>query len=117
MELPEVRQSEFDAGTVDEYPLVWKLFQQQGYTTLYAEDEPTVGTFNLRFNGFHKQPTDHYMRHFWQALWESDLRKDSQRDQRVANFSKAADPDVVHYQVQIETEPCGGKVYNACAIL
>ncbi|KAK7466791.1 hypothetical protein BaRGS_00037107 [Batillaria attramentaria] len=79
MELPEVRQSEFDAGTVDEYPLVWKLFQQQGYTTLYAEDEPTVGTFNLRFNGFHKQPTDHYMRHFWQALWESDLRKDSQR--------------------------------------
>lgn len=79
MDLPEVRASVFDSGTVDEYPLVWKKFQQQGYVTLFAEDEPSIATFNLRFNGFQEQPTDHYMRHFWQALWESEIRSSSMK--------------------------------------
>ena len=78
MELPEVRTSRFESETVDKYPMIWKDFQKQGYATLFAEDEPSIGTFNLRFNGFQDAPTDHYMRPFWQALWESSIRSNSE---------------------------------------
>ena len=44
---------------------------------MFAEDEPSIGVFNLRLNGFNEQPTDHYMRPFWQALWDSELRTSS----------------------------------------
>jgi hypothetical protein len=50
---------------VDEYPLVWNDYKEQGYATLFAEDEPSIATFNLRFTGFQEPPTDHYMRPFW----------------------------------------------------
>lgn len=79
MELPEVRSSKYNSAMVDDYPLVWKRFQEHGYATLFAEDEPTISTFNLRFNGFQDPPTDHYMRPFWQAVWESTLRQNSER--------------------------------------
>lgn len=46
---------------------------------MFAEDEPSIGVFNLRLNGFDEQPTDHYMRPFWQSLWESELRRSSPR--------------------------------------
>ncbi|WAR28886.1 hypothetical protein MAR_014590 [Mya arenaria] len=78
-ELPEVRKNTFDSLFVDAYPLAWKDFRERGYVTLFAEDEPTIGVFNLRLNGFQDQPTDHYMRCFWQALWDTQMRKDSPR--------------------------------------
>lgn len=40
------------------------------------------------------------------------FRKSKDEDQREANFSKEADLDVVHYQLQIETSPCGA-LYEA----
>lgn len=79
MELPEARTSVFESGTVDAYPFIWNHFRDQGYVTLFAEDEPSISTFNLRLNGFENQPTDHYMRHFWLALWDSSLRSNSQK--------------------------------------
>ncbi|XP_063430259.1 uncharacterized protein LOC134712542 [Mytilus trossulus] len=79
MELPEVRKHMFESGYVDKYPFIWKEFEKHGYATVYAEDEPSIGTFNLRLNGFDKPPTDHYMRPFWQAVWQSTLREISPR--------------------------------------
>lgn len=37
-------------------------------------------------------------------------------DQREANFSNLVDPDVVHYHVQIETEPCSA-LYEATVVV
>ncbi|XP_071085114.1 uncharacterized protein [Haliotis cracherodii] len=79
MELPEVRKDEEDANFLDVYPMVWNRFKEAGYATMYAEDEPSISTFNLRFNGFQESPADHYMRPFWQAIWESSLRAQSPR--------------------------------------
>ncbi|XP_076453448.1 uncharacterized protein LOC143288706 [Babylonia areolata] len=79
MDLPDARKSLFEGAVVDEYPMVWKRFSQEGYATLFAEDEPSLSTFNLRLNGFRDPPTDHYMRTFWQALWDSTLRQGSNR--------------------------------------
>ncbi|KAK6194415.1 hypothetical protein SNE40_000052 [Patella caerulea] len=79
VELPEVRKSEMESEMVDVYPLIWKKFQDDGYVTMFAEDEPTIGAFNLRLTGFQEQPTDHYMRQFWLAIWESMLRSNSPR--------------------------------------
>jgi hypothetical protein len=78
-ELPETRKSKIDSTYVDTYPLIWLDYEKKGYVTLFAEDEPTMGTFNLRLNGFEKTPTDHYMRPFWQAIWDSTLSKNSPR--------------------------------------
>lgn len=79
MELPEVRKDVTESDYVDVYPLIWNNFKKEGYVTMNAEDEPSIGVFNLRLNGFQKQPTDHYMRPFWLSLWDSSIRKDSPR--------------------------------------
>ncbi|OWF49683.1 uncharacterized protein LOC110451404 [Mizuhopecten yessoensis] len=79
VELPEVRINHDDAVTVDKYPMIWNEFRDQGYATLFAEDEPSISAFNLRLKGFENQPTDHYMRPFWQAIWGSQLRENSVR--------------------------------------
>ncbi|XP_019639601.1 PREDICTED: uncharacterized protein LOC109481454 [Branchiostoma belcheri] len=73
MELPEVRKNQDVSHSVDIYPLVWKEFKKNGYATLFAEDQPTMSVFNLRLNGFEKQPTDHYMRPFWLEVDYSEL--------------------------------------------
>ncbi|XP_022093484.1 uncharacterized protein LOC110980804 [Acanthaster planci] len=67
LELPEIRKGEPGSSSVDAYPLIWKEFAKSGYATMFAEDSPRIATFNLRFNGFDEQPTDHYMRTFWNA--------------------------------------------------
>lgn len=68
-----------ESGYVDSYPLIWNNYKKGGYVTMFAEDEPSIGVFNLRLNGFQDQPTDHYMRPFWLSLWNSDIRQDSPR--------------------------------------
>ncbi|KAL8574792.1 hypothetical protein ACOMHN_031899 [Nucella lapillus] len=79
MSLPEVRRTHWDGKMVDEYPLIWNNFSQHGYVTLFAEDEPSLSIFNLRLKGFSAAPTDHYMRPFWLALWDSRPRYNSEQ--------------------------------------
>ncbi|XP_033126973.1 uncharacterized protein LOC117124760 [Anneissia japonica] len=67
-ELPEVRKSFSNSTKVDVYPFVWKDFKKAGYATLFAEDSPAISAYNWRLNGFDAQPTDHYMRTFWQEV-------------------------------------------------
>lgn len=55
----------------DSYPLIWKRFSQAGYMTMFAEDQPLLGTFNYLSKGFNIQPTDHYMRPFWLSIDDS----------------------------------------------
>ena len=78
MELPEVRKNKEGSTYVDAYPFIWNKFEQRGYVTLYTEDKPDIGTFNLRLNGFEEIPVDHYMRPFYQAVLESSLHQNSE---------------------------------------
>lgn len=72
LELPETRKRKFSSHYVNMYPMIWKKYQKAGYVTAFNEDQPKIGTFSYRLNGFDKQPTDHYMRTFYQAI-ENDL--------------------------------------------
>uniref|UniRef100_A0A914XV45 Sulfatase N-terminal domain-containing protein n=1 Tax=Panagrolaimus superbus TaxID=310955 RepID=A0A914XV45_9BILA len=60
--------------------LLWKRFGQNGYATLFSEDEPKIAAFNYdkRSNGFiSRPPTDHYLRPWYLALDEHFLRSRS----------------------------------------
>lgn len=72
LELPETRKRKFSSTFVNSYPMIWKKYQKAGYVTSFNEDQPKIGTFSYRLNGFDKQPTDHYMRTYYQAI-EGDL--------------------------------------------
>ena len=52
---------------MDDCPIIWKDFNEAGYVTLYAEDTPTISTFNFMRTGFVEKPTDYYMRPFMLA--------------------------------------------------
>ncbi|KAK7794926.1 hypothetical protein R5R35_005898 [Gryllus longicercus] len=52
---------------VDDCPLLWKEFHNHSYVSAYAEDEPTMSTFNYQKTGFLKQPTDYYFRPYMLA--------------------------------------------------
>ena len=73
-ELPEGRQGYDGAQPVDNWPWVSKKFKAHGYATLFAEDDPRFGAFNLRLLGFREPPYDHYSRPFWLALEEAGER-------------------------------------------
>ncbi|CAF0955093.1 unnamed protein product [Brachionus calyciflorus] len=63
-ELPPVNKENKKSSYVDHvYPFIWNEFKNElGYKTLYAEDMSFIGTFQMRFVGMSKPPTDHYMR-------------------------------------------------------
>ncbi|XP_050439320.1 uncharacterized protein LOC126844894 [Adelges cooleyi] len=46
----------------DNCSFVWNTFKRAGYETGFGEDSPLIGAFNYQKNGFHKQPTDRYIR-------------------------------------------------------
>ncbi|KAK6625152.1 hypothetical protein RUM43_005443 [Polyplax serrata] len=52
---------------MDDMPAIWKDFDEAGYVTLYAEDTPSISTFNFMRTGFVEKPTDYYMRPFMLA--------------------------------------------------
>ena len=64
-DLPDVRKGEHGSTTVDVYPFVWKEYSDRGYVTHFAEEDPHIGMWNYRLNGFKKQPTHHYSRPFY----------------------------------------------------
>lgn len=68
LELPETRKRKFSSTYVNSYPMIWKEYENAGYVTAFNEDQPNIGTFSYRLNGFDKQPTDHYMRTYYQAI-------------------------------------------------
>lgn len=52
---------------LDNCPLIWNEFSKEGYITAYAEDLPSIGSFNYHKTGFVKSPTDYYLRPFMLA--------------------------------------------------
>ncbi|CAH1782029.1 unnamed protein product [Owenia fusiformis] len=76
--VPETRKNKLGTSYVDNFEFIWNKYETKGYATLFAEDNPHRGAFNLEFNGFDTQPTMHYMRPFWLATEESDLQKTSE---------------------------------------
>ncbi|XP_061725768.1 uncharacterized protein LOC133531518 isoform X3 [Cydia pomonella] len=65
LELPDVRKSKHNNGSLDSFPFIFYKLKQDGYRTAYFEDMPNIGTFQYRFNGFRRQPADHYLRSFY----------------------------------------------------
>lgn len=65
LELPDVRKKAKSNTTCDVMPFLFYRLKDDGYRTAYFEDMPWIGTFQYRFNGFKKQPADHYLRAFY----------------------------------------------------
>ncbi|XP_031563798.1 uncharacterized protein LOC116299306 [Actinia tenebrosa] len=74
-EQPEARRSMFKARPVDRWRWIFNDYKKRGYVTMYSEDSPGLGTFNLRLKGFRNPPTDHYGRPFWLEA-DKHARKD-----------------------------------------
>ncbi|XP_050438239.1 uncharacterized protein LOC126844248 [Adelges cooleyi] len=60
----------------DDCSFVWDTFKRAGYETGFGEDSPLIGAFNFQKNGFHKQPTDRYIRPMMVAA-ENDIGHNS----------------------------------------
>ncbi|XP_017074164.1 uncharacterized protein LOC108109879 isoform X1 [Drosophila eugracilis] len=64
--------SPFVVGGLDKCNYIWKLYQQRGYVTAYAEDAVKINTFNYLKKGFKDPPADYYLRPYLSAA-ESQL--------------------------------------------
>lgn len=73
-EVPEGRQGYDNSGPIDKWPWLMKLYKEHGYVTMMAEDDPSMGAFNLRLRGFEESPAHHYARPFWLALEQNSER-------------------------------------------
>ncbi|XP_026317912.1 uncharacterized protein LOC113228760 isoform X2 [Hyposmocoma kahamanoa] len=76
LEWPEARKS-MGKNFMDHTNFIFHRVKQDGYRTAYFEDQPSIGTFQYRFNGFAKQPADHYLRDFY--LEVDKMRKHSNK--------------------------------------
>lgn len=81
--LPQLRKLCWPSASskLDNCPILWNNFSNQGYLTAYAEDEPQMATFNYEKKGFTTIPTDYYFRPFMfaakehmSAKWQDGLR-------------------------------------------
>jgi len=73
-DLPEGRQGYDNSAPIDQWPWLMKLYKDHGYVTMMAEDDPSMGAFNLRLRGFEEPPAHHYARPFWLALEDNHER-------------------------------------------
>ncbi|CAI5450976.1 unnamed protein product [Caenorhabditis angaria] len=64
-------------GFFDEYQMIWDIYKNQGFSTLYAEDYPQFNLFNYLAKGFKKKPVDHYFRPFWLNVYGSNIHRRS----------------------------------------
>ncbi|XP_053654065.1 uncharacterized protein [Cherax quadricarinatus] len=53
------------SSKLDDCPLIWKEFSEEGYATAYGEDAPWMGVFHYTQIGFVKEPTDYYNRPYF----------------------------------------------------
>ncbi|KAM3968686.1 uncharacterized protein ACR2FA_012819 [Aphomia sociella] len=82
LELPDVRKKSKNNLTLDSMPFIFYKLKEDGYRTAYFEDMPWIGTFQYRFNGFQKQPADHYLRSFYLEESASSKKGWKQRNSR-----------------------------------
>ncbi|BFF93722.1 uncharacterized protein DMAD_11518 [Drosophila madeirensis] len=55
-------------GCFNYIPFLWDHFHNAGYMTAYAEDLPSISTFNYLKAGFVRKPVDFYLRPFLMVL-------------------------------------------------
>ena len=70
-DLPEARRGRPSSGHVDRWPFIFKEFSEEGYVTMFSEDDASLASFNYRLHGFKRQPADHYARPFWIRVEDS----------------------------------------------
>ena len=95
MELRDMKRSGNMGQYVSSLPFVWNKFEQSGYVTLYAEDQPNLGTFQTNYHGFEDPPVNHYMRPFWIAMESPDFRDFSRQPNCL--FSKPKHQYILDY--------------------
>ena len=76
-ELPEGRRGWDNSRPIDDWPWIMKKYENSGYVTLFAEDDSSMGAFNLRLLGFDNPPTHHYLRPFWLAIERAGARDET----------------------------------------
>lgn len=67
-DMPPEIPGDFSTMQFDSLPMIWKLFSNKRYATVFNEDNPQVGTFHFERRGFAKQPVDYYHHIFWTAV-------------------------------------------------
>ncbi|XP_054711269.1 uncharacterized protein LOC129220863 [Uloborus diversus] len=97
-ELPEVCwKSNHDP--LDNCTFLWKRFASAGYRTFYAEDTPHISTFNYVKTGFHRRPTDYYMRPFILA-YEDELGRNKRLNCHLCVGSVSETEAILHWNQQ-----------------
>ncbi|CAN7985595.1 unnamed protein product [Ixodes pacificus] len=59
----------------DNINLIWKMYAERGYRTMFLEESPFYGLFNYFLNGFHEPPADYYPRPLIQAMDDSPRKR------------------------------------------
>ncbi|XP_026744249.1 uncharacterized protein LOC113505644 isoform X2 [Trichoplusia ni] len=80
-EHPDARKKATEQRYVEDRLFIFHQLKGYGYRTAFFEDMPWIGTFQYRFNGFRKQPADHYLRAFFleeKKYWMDGLNKQNQ---------------------------------------
>jgi len=59
----------------DHWPLVWKLYAQKGYATVFNEDKAEWGLFHYMTKGFKYKPVDFYYNTYWYSVFLREYYK------------------------------------------
>ena len=88
-DLPNTIKNTENSNYVNEvYPFIWNNFTEYlNYSSLFAEDWPSIGTFQYRMKGMSKPPTRHYMRPVQLFIENEDLDKDCINGRSLLRFN------------------------------
>ncbi|XP_048585683.1 uncharacterized protein LOC5510781 isoform X2 [Nematostella vectensis] len=64
-EKQEGRRGEPGSTPIDGWPFIFKELKETGFASMFSEDDPKLGTFQMRLLGFTEPPVDHYARPMW----------------------------------------------------
>ncbi|XP_041448574.1 uncharacterized protein LOC121404052 [Drosophila obscura] len=87
-------------GCFDFITYLWDYFRSAGYMTAYAEDLPSISTFNYLKAGFRKKPVDFYLRPFL-VIIESVLKTVVWLDQKYCVGRRTSFSYVFDYAKQL----------------